>query len=226
MTRATVSCIVPALDAERFIGEALRSILRQTHPPFEVIVAVDDATTDRTEEVARQVSDQVTIVRRGQRGYLQSRDAGLAAATGALVAFLDADDLWEPEKTARQFAVLRAKPDVDFVTAHYQNFWDADRADEEVQYRDHPLSRPLAGYTVQTILAPRRVFDRFGSFTSEGNPSDTAWFARAVARGARIETLPDVLVRRRLHGSNLSRATGSSLTGLFDLIAARRQGRA
>jgi hypothetical protein len=81
----------------------------------------------------------------------------------------------------------------------------------------------MGGYNVPTLVAPRDVFQRFGGFTSRGNRSDTGWFARAVAEGARFEILPDVLMHRRLHSSNASRQNSLSIDGLFDLIKARRR---
>lgn len=223
MSPDTVSCIVPAYNAERFLRAALQSILDQTHPALEVIV-VDDGSTDGTAAVVGQLGNRVQLVETEHRGYPAARDAGLAVAQGAFVAFLDADDLWVPEKTVRQLDVLRQQPDIDLCVAHYQNFWDAEIADEEDRYRDHPLVQPMSGYIVPTLLAPRTAFDRFGGFDSGEAPSDTAWFARAVAMGAKLETLPDVLLHRRLHRANHSRVTrSSSVDGLFHLIRARRR---
>jgi glycosyltransferase involved in cell wall biosynthesis len=224
MSPDTVSCIVPAYNAERFLLPALESIFRQTYPALEVIV-VDDGSTDGTAALVRHVGDRVKLVEADHRGSRAARDAGLAVAQGAFVAFLDADDIWVPEKTKRQLDVLRQKPEIDLCVAHYQNFWDPEIADEEDQYRDHPFSQPLSGYIIPTLLASRNAFDRFGGFDSGGTPSDTAWFARAVAMGAKLETLSDVLLHRRLHRTNDSRVTPSSVEGLFHLIKARRHGR-
>jgi glycosyltransferase involved in cell wall biosynthesis len=220
MATATVSCLVPACNAEPFLGQALESIFAQTHPPFEVIV-VDDGSTDGTAAVARAAG--ATVIRQENRGYLAARDRALAHACGEYVAFLDADDYWAPGKTARQIAILQHDPTIDLCVTHYQNFWDDNAAHDAERYRDHPLARPLAGYIVPTLVARRSAFDRFGTFSSGGNSSDTAWFARAVSLGARIETLADVLLHRRLHGGNLSIKTGSSVSGLFDLIRRRRR---
>ena len=82
----------------------------------------------------------------------------------------------------------------------------------------------MAGYIVPTLIASRASFDRFGGFSTDGNTSDTGWFARAIERGAKLDTLPDVLLRRRLHRHNNSRVNpDDSVDGLFDLIRARRR---
>ncbi len=219
MSAPTVSCIVPAFNAERFLRQALDSVFAQTYRPLEVIV-VDDGSTDATAAVAEAAG--VVLLRQENAGFLAARDAGLAAASGEYVAFLDADDLWVADKIERQVAALRANPALDLCVGHFLNFWDADVAHEAARYHEHRLARLLSGYIVAMLLARRDAFTRFGTFTSGGNRSDTAWFARAIALGARLETLPDLLLHRRVHAANVSRAKPYSLDGLFDLIRARR----
>ena len=222
MKEPTVSCIIPAYNAERFLAEAIRSALDQTRPLHEIVV-VNDASTDGTADVARAFGDQVHLVEIEHAGIMGATDAGLAASTGELVACLDADDLWVPEKTALQVKLLQSRPDVDLCVGHYLNFWEPDLADEEERYRDHPHSQPTAGYIVPAMMARRTVFERFGSFTAEGSASNTAWFTLVVERGAVLETLPDVVLRRRIHRRNTSTEQDLSLDGLFDLISVRRR---
>jgi glycosyltransferase involved in cell wall biosynthesis len=221
---AAVSCLVPAYNAAKFIGEALDSIIAQTHPPFEVIV-VDDGSDDDTREVIRQYGRGVQLIETAHAGYPHARDVAIAAARGEFIAFLDADDLWVADKTARQLDVLRAQPTIDLCVGHYLNFWDAEVAAEAEAYRDHPLSRPVSGYIVPTLLARRDSLERFGPFATGPDPSDTSWFVRALSSGARLCTLPDVLLRRRLHRGNYSRSA-DPLKEIFKLISARRRGRA
>ena len=224
MSTASVAAIIPAFNAAQFLGPAIDSIVSQTVAVAEVIV-VDDGSTDDTAAVARAAGRRVTLIQQPNRGRLAARDVGLAAARHPFVAFLDADDLWVPDKTARQLAVFAGRPDLDVCLGHYQNFWDDEIADEAAAYRDHRLAQPLAGYIPPTMMARREVFERFGGFAADGATNDTTWFARAVARGATLETLPEVLLRRRLHGQNVSRRESCSLDALFSLIKARRDGR-
>jgi glycosyltransferase involved in cell wall biosynthesis len=213
---------VPAYNAARFVTDALDSISAQTHPPFEIIV-VDDGSTDETCEVVRRYGSGVRLLEIAHAGYPGARDAALAAASGEFIAFLDADDRWVPGKTAQQLALLRSDPSIDLSVGHYLNFWDAEIEDEAAAYREHPLSRPVSGYIVPTLLARRETMLRFGSFASGADPSDTSWFTRAVAAGARVHTLPDVLLHRRLHKHNYSRGA-DPLKEVFKLISARRRG--
>ena len=101
-----VSTIIPVFNGARYLGEAIESVMVQTHPALDVIV-VDDGSTDGSAAVAQSFGDRVFTVRQQNLGQAAALNAGLALATGEYVAFLDADDLWEPEKAARQYLWLR-----------------------------------------------------------------------------------------------------------------------
>jgi glycosyltransferase involved in cell wall biosynthesis len=100
----TVSVIIPAYNAESFLARAIRSVEAQNFRDFELIV-VDDGSTDGTADVARGFGG-VRYVRGSHRGEAGARNLGLEEATGELVAFVDADDEWLPEKLARQVAFM------------------------------------------------------------------------------------------------------------------------
>lgn len=108
--RPTVSVVVPCYNAARWIGATLRSVLAQGWPALEVIV-VDDGSTDGSAEAVAQAFPQVRLLRKANGGVASARNAGLAAATGDWVAFVDADDLWLPGKLAAQWAALAAAPE-------------------------------------------------------------------------------------------------------------------
>ena len=106
----TVSVVIPTHDRGRVVVEAIESALAQTHPPLEVIV-VDDGSTDETaERVGRLRDARVRYLRRPHAGVSAARNAGIAAATGDLVAFLDSDDLWKPDKVEAEITALARYP--------------------------------------------------------------------------------------------------------------------
>lgn len=116
-----VSAIVAAHNAAAFIGQAVDSVLAQDHGDIELIV-VDDASTDGTAEVLQAHADagRLRLVRLPRnQGVAAARNAGLRAATGEVIAFLDADDLWLPHHVSRALGVLARHPDIDVVL---QNF--------------------------------------------------------------------------------------------------------
>jgi glycosyltransferase involved in cell wall biosynthesis len=109
-TGELVSVVVPAYNAAAFIAETLESALAQSHRALEVIV-VDDGSTDSTPQVVEAFASRdprVRLLRQRNRGVAAARNLGIAEARGALIAPLDADDLWHPEKIARQVAAMRA----------------------------------------------------------------------------------------------------------------------
>jgi glycosyltransferase involved in cell wall biosynthesis len=220
MTRPPrVSCVIPAYNAERFLADAIESILAQTHALFEVIV-VDDGSTDGTAGIAGRYRDRVRCVTQANAGLAAARNAGVGAASGDFVAFLDADDLWLPEKLARQLGRFADRHDLDLSVTAFQNFWMPEVADDEARYRGYRLAQPYLGYVVPTLVARRDAFDRFGPFDpalrfSPGAP----WFVQALGRGAVLDMLPEVLMRRRLHQANLSRTeVAGSLDGFLHFI--------
>jgi glycosyltransferase involved in cell wall biosynthesis len=221
-----ISCIVPAFNAERYLGEALDSILAQTWRPIEVIV-VDDGSADDTAQVAKRYGERITYICQANAGPAAARNRGLDAATGAYVAFLDADDVWHEEKLSRQMARFDARPELELCLAHIQNFWEPEFKDEEDRLRDHRFSKPLPAYVTQAMLARRTLFDVVGQFdTTLRIVDDTDWFLRAADRGTVTEVMPVVLISRRLHESNISRdhlTVFDSLPKLFKASLDRRR---
>lgn len=102
-----VSILIPAYNAQQWIGYTLQSAITQTWPRKEIIV-VDDGSTDQTAEVARRLaSRQVTVVHTENRGAAAARNHALSISQGEYVQWLDADDLLAPDKIERQLATLR-----------------------------------------------------------------------------------------------------------------------
>jgi glycosyltransferase involved in cell wall biosynthesis len=204
MANPLISCIIPVFNGERYLGQALDSILVQTYRPIEMIV-VDDGSTDGTRQLVASYGDQVRYVWQPNSGPPRARNLGLSVAKGEFIAFLDADDLWQPDKLSLQMTRFRERPELDLCVTHCQVFWIPELHEEEVRFRSHRLAQPLPGYVTQTLLARRSLFDTVGDFDTSrkvGDPID--WFLRAAEQGAIMELLPDVLVYRRFHENNFS----------------------
>jgi glycosyltransferase involved in cell wall biosynthesis len=131
-----VSVVLPFLDAERFLGETIESVLAQTFPHWELWL-VDDGSTDGSTGIARLYARRDARVRvlehegHANRGVSASRNLGIAHARGAFVALLDADDVFLPEKLERQVEMLQQQPEVGMVYGRslYWYGWTGDRAD-------------------------------------------------------------------------------------------------
>lgn len=164
----TVSVVIPLWNAAPFIGETLDSVASQTHVAHEVIV-VDDGSTDGGARVAERHALRPRVLTKPNGGPASARNAGIRAATGELVALLDADDLWLPTKLERQVAFHRENPDAGLLYSDYARFEDVEgarRCQEERRRPRESLRELLIGNQVPTLTAafPRRVFDAIGPF--------------------------------------------------------------
>lgn len=125
MDLISVSAVIPAYNAERFIADAIQSVLAQTYQIAEIIV-VDDGSSDHTAEVAAEFP-RTRVIRRPNGGQAAARNTGIHAASGQWIAFLDHDDLWFPRKTEIQLDCVR--PDTGVIHAnrfdpiHFGNLW-------------------------------------------------------------------------------------------------------
>jgi glycosyltransferase involved in cell wall biosynthesis len=114
-----VSVVVTAYDVERYVGAAVRSALEQTFRRIEVI-AVDDGSADRTPQILREINDpRLRVLRLPHGGSPAALNAGVAAAAGRYIAFLDGDDLWRPGKLDRHVSWLDQHPEVDMTFDWY-----------------------------------------------------------------------------------------------------------
>ena len=224
-----ISCIIPVHNGERFLRETVDSILAQSHPQAEVIV-VDDGSTDGTrgivENYAATAAIPIRYLWQENSGPAAARNMGIQAAAGDFIAFLDADDLWHEEKSARQLARFAEQPELGVCVTNIQNFWMEEVREEEARLQGHARTQPMAGYVSDAFLARRSVFEHVGLFDATLQHANmTEWFMRAKEHNIRVELLPEVLVYRRLHRDNRSRklANNSRAEYLRVVHAARKR---
>lgn len=119
MFRERVSVVIPAYCCAKVIGRALESLLRQSRRPDEIIV-VDDGSPDDIPSAIAPYAQHVRLIRQANRGASGARNAGIDAATGDFIAFLDADDEWLPSKLETQLDVFARHPEVGLVSSRYR----------------------------------------------------------------------------------------------------------
>ncbi|MFN8024904.1 MAG: glycosyltransferase family A protein [Acidimicrobiia bacterium] len=198
----TVSVVIPAYDSDRYLPQAIRSVLAQDHVPLEILV-VDDGSTDDTVMVARRFGSLVTVIRCEHRGIAATRNAGIAAARGEVVAFLDADDVWLPDKLARQVALLVADPDLELVFGGVEQFVSPELVG---QIPEQPALGDDAGRIPSTFVTRASTLARVGTMDESVTFGDFIdWYDRAIAAGCQVAHVDDVVARRRIHDANAGR---------------------
>jgi glycosyltransferase involved in cell wall biosynthesis len=201
--RARVSVVIPVHDGRRYIADAIESVLGQTAPAFEVIV-IDDGSTDESAAVAERYAPRVSVHRQENAGIGATRNRGVALAQGDMIAFLDADDLWEPRKLELQLGAMAADPKPDIVLGHVRQFVDPGLDPEAAALIDCPDGLQ-PGYLPGALLARREAFERVGAFREDLRVGEFVdWMARAGELGLREGMLADHVLSRRLHDTNRS----------------------
>ena len=190
------SALMCVRDREGYIGEAIASALAQTVPPREVIV-VDDGSTDGTAEIVRSFDGRVRLITQPPLGVGQARNAALEASNGEFLGYLDADDIWEPHKLEVQLEAFARDPTLDLVFGHMRRFMDGAPED---------LSEPIPAVLGGSLLFRRSAAERVGDFPTDVRVGEFLdWIMRARELGLREWLLPDVVLRRREHSSNITR---------------------
>jgi glycosyltransferase involved in cell wall biosynthesis len=229
MTKPLVSVVIPAYNAERYIGEAIESMLGQTYAPVETIV-VDDGSSDATAEIAAGYAG-VTVIRQENAGPSVARNRGFKSSSGEIVAFHDSDDAMTPDKLAVQVGHLLDHPGVGCVLAEQEvlveagaelPFWIEGSTVPTVMpprppdLADEPLVHPM------TMVVRRGVFERVGGFDETmRSAEDFDWMLRAAEEEIEIARLSEVLLRRRVHPDSLTQDAAAARLGLFRAFKAR-----
>ena len=117
--KPTVSVIIPAYNCDRYIVQAVESILQQEGCAYEIVI-IDDGSTDSTEGVLEPYRDRLRYIKQENQGVAAARNHGIAIAKADFVAFLDADDYFLPDKLARQAEILLKRPDLGIVHSGWQ----------------------------------------------------------------------------------------------------------
>ena len=217
-----VSTLIPAYNAERWVGSALQSALDQSWPKIEIIV-VDDGSTDQTLAVAKRYeSAKVKVMHQDNRGAAAARNAALREAQGDFLQYLDADDLLSADKTKEQLTLLQENPEYLSVSSAVY-FFDGKDPDSGLRERsgavdtDEPVKwlieflgpdGPFGTVPYGAWLTPRSVAERAGPWDdSVRSPDDDGeYFARVVlaSHGIRASKAGRYYYRKFAQGGSYS----------------------
>ncbi len=196
-----VSVIIPVYNGEKYLSEAIESVLAQSYGNKEVVV-IDDGSTDGTAEVVSRYSPTVRYCYQPNAGTGTARNHGVEEARGDFFSFLDADDLWMPDKLRLQMAAFGDNPETEIVFGHVKQFYSPD-LDEAAKSKILCPDEVVPGYLPYAMVIKRAAFFRVGMFETNWRVGqDVSWIMRAREQGLRMLMLPDLIYMRRLHKSN------------------------
>jgi glycosyltransferase involved in cell wall biosynthesis len=200
---AVVGVVIPTLNGQRYLSEAIESVLGQTHQALDVVV-VDDGSSDATGEVARGYDPEVRFLPLGHQGLGSARNAGLRAVRGDYVSFLDQDDVWPPQKLEVQLAAFGLPMSPDLVFGAAREFISPEL---EPSFATHfrCVEEPRPAALPGAMLAKRASVARVGPFSTRWTGTDfMAWLLCARQLGLVEVMLGDHVLSRRLHATNYS----------------------
>lgn len=210
--RTRLSVIMPVHDGERYLGAAIRSVLDQTCGDFEMI-AVDDGSTDRSREILAGYPE-ITVLHQANAGQSAARNAGIARASSDLIALIDQDDRWHPDKIARQLAIMESHPEIGLLYSDVDTIDDRGRTLESRIIAAKKLRHPKRSLTdclsedmfiiPSSVMLRRRVFQQAGGFDPAlSGYEDDDLFLRMFSL-TRFEFCPDALAQWRMHSASSS----------------------
>ncbi len=216
MAKPTVSVVMVVRNGEHFLDQAIASVLAQTQDDWEIVL-IDGQSSDRTAAIA-QSYPQIRYQLQTDQGISQAYNQGIAAAPGEYVAFLSCDDLWTADKLALQVSYLATHPEVQYTVAHTRFFLEPGHTLPS-GFRPHLLEGEHPAYIMETLVARRSLFQALGGLDPTLSVAeDVDWFARAKDAQIPSAVLPQVLLHKRIHQTNLSVTSPQNDQNLLTLL--------
>jgi glycosyltransferase involved in cell wall biosynthesis len=214
-----VSVIIPVFNTEKYLGEAIQSVLSQSYKPLEIII-VDDGSTDNTAKIVESFGSLVRYHYQKNSGPGAARNQGIKMANGDFFAFLDADDLWMADKMKLQWMAFEEDPRLDMAFGHIQQFHTPELPQAQKDRTRIPVEI-MPGHHAGSMLIKKEAFLRTGLFKEELRVGEFIdWYARATELNLKSIMLPDVLMKRRIHGTNLGIYQHDQRTGYVHVLKA------
>jgi glycosyltransferase involved in cell wall biosynthesis len=210
MASPLVSVVLPVHDGERFLAEAVESVLAQTLRDLELVV-VDDGSTDGTPSVLGRFSDpRLRVVTQSRLGLVSALNRGLAEGRGLYLGRMDADDVSEPARLERQVELLERRPQVGMVATWVTVVDEAGRSlRREVLPTAHEdlVRRLLLRNPFQhgSVLLRRQAFEEAGGYRGDYGANEDYDLWRRLARTRELACVPEALYRYRLHPGAVTR---------------------
>lgn len=219
-----LSIVIPVFNGAPFLEAAVESIYAQSYLPesFEIIL-IDDGSADESWDLCQRLQEahpEIILLRHTQnQGVAAARNLGVKSSQGEYLAMLDQDDTWQPKKLECQFGVLKANPDLDFVLGMQEfNLIGTDHFPK--WFKPAWAEAPQPGYVFACMLIRKSTFLEVGLLDEElrYGGDDVDWFCRAKNFGIKEALLPEVILKRKIHGANTSSQTEPANAELLKVI--------
>ena len=191
-----VSVVVPAYNAERTLKETLDSALAQDFRDFEIVV-VNDGSTDSTKAVLEGYAARVRVIDQNNRGVSAARNAGVSASIGQLIAFLDSDDLWSPDKLTQSVHALTQNPKASMVFSDCSGLRPDGTMSTFYSFRGAPSLDEMLNNGFEAVpsavMMRREVFDACGGFSEKFVPNyfEDLWLWLLARERGEFEYIPE-----------------------------------
>lgn len=220
MENFKISVIIPVYNGEKFIARAIETVLAQTYKAHEIIV-INDGSRDKTEDVLKSFGEKIRFKTIKNGGVSNARNQGIQMATGDLVAFLDADDVWMPDKLEIQQGFFARYPNVGFCCCNYRVFYAYVQKEVEhfvvLKGRQVTYDAPFSGKdalklllalnfvgTASTVIIKKEVLERVGVFNTSYKQAEDFELWLRVAQVTDYVIVSKVHVEKKTHETNLT----------------------
>lgn len=218
---ATVSVIIPAYNAAKYLREAVDTAVNQTYRDTEILV-VDDGSTDETPRILDEYGDRIRVLHQQNRGRAAACNTGVDAARGEWIAFLDADDLWLPEKLERQVDECSG-----FAISHTNSFFFGEDLPEDLlktsvtpQYGGQVLDHLLLNnfLTGSSVMIRRDIYRHYGGFDPTFRYVQDWPLWLKVCAEHELGYVPVPLVRYRVHAASATMKVRQTISAHLRII--------
>lgn len=199
-----VSVIIPVFNVEKYLAEAIESVLNQTYKNIEII-AINDGSTDYSLQVLERFNDTITILTQENKGPAVALNRGIKAATGEAIALLDGDDIWVDTKIEKQIQEFIYNPALEITFGKMEQFISPELVGmaDKFQY----FKGQQTFHSKITALFRRDVFEIYGLFPENEMLEFMIWFDAAKSGGVVFNQTADVVAHRRIRENSFSQST-------------------